>query len=740
MRRTLHFMLTVLPLTATLWFIAALAAADETVARQIEPWWETASPAARSAERLRTIAPESWSPAEREERTFVVPAEEGKSDEARLLPYDLFATADVFHYPADQSKFQGGMQVVYEVVQPADVMLRCNSGSALWRCENTSNGKQTVFYTGGTWDLTGEGVFSLDMPITSWRSYIGAPFAKGAYVVDALGMQVYRAESGEHVKAMRPQNLRGAVDPDAWFSVANLTEYEISITEIATDWGKSGYVGAVVTLTDADGESFDLPGAEVTAIASGEGEHESTVVALAPRGGIYEPGSVNYRFKFFGTYAPEFYDKQQITVKATVWVLGPDGVTREEQVERVIRRGQAEPVPLATWQNQQRREDVRTADGRLMESRFLWTHGQYFKWWQSLENADAALLATGMIGANIFGGGIYFNGRSHVRTDKMITLESIWEGPDVFAYLIEKAHAAGIEVHSAVNCASGGGGYGGPQLLLEHPEWAVESPSGERSERIVDMHRPEFRAHFAEFIADVVSRYEVDGIKLDFTRVMERCYCAKCREEYEQLTSRDLMEDAKPPYTEEYISWQEDAVGDLVRRTREAMNSVRQGLKLSHWGHDEPGNPSFQGRRPDVWLNNGWIDWFEIGCYGGDPDAAVRTWSRIARMVDQPECVWPAFGFYIGNIPQPGTATDTYVPIPRYNEFTGDGFHSKEGAMGCRRPVVMAPMYEAFRDTCGLNGFALFDLCQHTKETAKAYGEELFVEPAVPWYPADAPE
>jgi len=38
-----------------------------------------------------------------------------------------------------------------------------------------------------------------------------------------------------------------------------------------------------------------------------------------------------------------------------------------------------------------------------------------------------------------------------------------------------------------------------------------------------------------------------------------------------------------------------------------------------------------------------------------------------------------------------------------------------------------------------LNGFALFDLCHLTKETAEAYGKELFVEPALPWYPDPTP-
>ena len=714
-------------------------AAEASTAREIEPWWEDASPAARSAERLREIAPDSWPAAERERRAFDIPAVEGQSESASLLPYDLFASADVFHYPEDESKFQGGLHVVYEVLQPADVILRSNSGSAFWKCENTSNGKITVFYTGGTWDLRKEAAFSLNMPIISWRSYTGAPFAKGAYVVDSLGMQVYHAETGEHLKVIRQHSLGGAVGPDAWFTVADLKKYEIAITEVASDWEREGYVGVVVTLTDAAGETFDVPGAEVTAYVSGGGDHETCVVPLEPRGGIYEKGSVNYRFKFFGTYPPEFYDKKRITVKASVWVLGPDGVTREEQIEKVVLRDEAEPVPLHVWENAERRKDERTADGQLRESRFLWGHGQYFKWWQSLENADQALKATRMIGANIFGGGIYFNGRAHVRTEKMVTLDSIWEGPDVFAYLLEQAHAAGIEVHSAVNCAYGGSGYMGPRALETHPEWGVEGPDGERSTKIIDLHRSEYRQYFIGFIVDVARRYDIDGIKLDFTRIAERCYCEKCRREYRQATGRDLLEDAKPPYTEAYIQWQEDAVSALVKGIREGLDAVRPGIKLSHWGHDEPGSPSFQGRRPDVWLNNGWIDWFEICCYGGSPDDAVRSWSRIARMVERPECVWPAFGFYIRSIPPPGEPTETYVPIPRKNEFTGDGFHAPANTMGCRRPRVLIPMYEAFRDTCGLNGFALFDLCHLTKETAEAYGKELFVEPALPWYPDPRP-
>ena len=717
---------------------------DTAVARRITPWWEQASPAARSVERLRRKNLGSQSPGQREARAYRVPPVEGESGAAELVVHDLFASADAFHFPDDETKFQGGLYVVYEVLEPADVILRVDSGSAFWSCENVSLGKRSVFYTRGKWALSETGVFALDLPVAGWKSYTGAPFAKGAYVLDRVGMQLYHGTTGKHLKVLKPNKLassasdggRGAMGPDTWFTVADLTAYTIGVNDVTSDWGRSGYVGATVRLTDADGERFDLPGAEVSAEVSSGGPHETTTIRLAPRGGIYERGSIEYSYRFFGTYPEEFYDKNRITVKATVWVLGPDGLAREEKVEKTVSRDSSAPVPLQSWQNLEPRRPPRVADGRLCESRVLWVHGSYFQWWKSIENADQALRATKMLNANIFGGGVFFAGRSHVRTEKMVTLESVWEGPDVFEHLISQAHAAGIEVHPAVNCAIGGGGWGGPQLLQERPEWAVVDANGKRlnegNASVSDLHRPEFRETFVGYVVDMARRYEIDGVKLDFTRTKQRCYCERCREEYRGLTGRDLADDSRPPYTPAYIKWQEDAVSALVRGIRQGLDSVRTGIKLSHWGHDEPGNPSYQGRRPDIWLNNGWIDWFEIGCYGGDPDAAVRTWSRIARMVDRPECVWPAFGFYIGNTAS--APADSYVVIPRKNEFTGDGFHSR--TMGCRRPKVLAPMVRAFRDQCGLNGLALFDLCQLTRAVAEAYGTELFTESAVPWFPA----
>jgi hypothetical protein len=70
--------------------------------------------------------------------------------------------------------------------------------------------------------------------------------------------------------------------------------------------------------------------------------------------------------------------------------------------------------------------------------------------------------------------------------------------------------------------------------------------------------------------------------------------------------------------------------------------------------------------------------------------------------------------------------------VPFTLTVTGDRIHP---GVFARKPEVLAPMYQAFRDTCQLNGFGIFDLSYMTEETAQGTGKLLFPEQAVPWYP-----
>ena len=105
---------------------------------------------------------------------------------------------------------------------------------------------------------------------------------------------------------------------------------------------------------------------------------------------------------------------------------------------------------------------------------------------------------------------------------------------DPFDYLLRRAHEAGIAVHAWVNvCYVWSDGRNDPppgHIVREHPEWLVVNRAGVRmDERPVDEWRgvagyfvspalSAVRNHTTEVVRDIVTRYVVDGVHLDYIR------------------------------------------------------------------------------------------------------------------------------------------------------------------------------------------------------------------------------
>ncbi|MBM3497896.1 MAG: hypothetical protein FJX74_04415, partial [Armatimonadetes bacterium] len=84
--------------TLVLWSLCGAAPAQDTVARQVEPWWLSNAPEARAARRLQDLHPEQWSPQEAERRVLhIAPAMGDFEGYGRLRILDLFATAALVH-------------------------------------------------------------------------------------------------------------------------------------------------------------------------------------------------------------------------------------------------------------------------------------------------------------------------------------------------------------------------------------------------------------------------------------------------------------------------------------------------------------------------------------------------------------------------------------------------------------------------------------------------------------------
>ena len=101
---------------------------------------------------------------------------------------------------------------------------------------------------------------------------------------------------------------------------------------------------------------------------------------------------------------------------------------------------------------------------------------------------------------------------------------------DPLERIIELAHQKGIEVH--------------PWFVISarnrdfFSEYYDGSPEG-----AFNVHRPEFREFITNFILEVVQKYDVDGINLDYIRSMGVCTSSYGVEDYKNKFNRDLLVD-----------------------------------------------------------------------------------------------------------------------------------------------------------------------------------------------------
>ena len=174
---------------------------------------------------------------------------------------------------------------------------------------------------------------------------------------------------------------------------------------------------------------------------------------------------------------------------------------------------------------------------------------------------------------------------------------------DPLATLLRIAHEEGVEVHPWFAVS-----YRGRDFLpkFRDPETPPEA---------FEMHRPGFRDFIVKMILDVVERYDVDGINLDFIRTQGVTRSRFVAERYREATGRDLETDGRSfdargcmkPHLQRFL---DSAVEDVVRRVSEGIRSRKPGAILSVDGQPIPSMlcPSQEGRQEVAWANRGMVD------------------------------------------------------------------------------------------------------------------------------------
>lgn len=204
-------------------------------------------------------------------------------------------------------------------------------------------------------------------------------------------------------------------------------------------------------------------------------------------------------------------------------------------------------------------------------------------------------------------------------------------GFDPLATAVREAHANGLKIHAWCNTLTGWKGKKPAlpgQLFAAHPNWFVRDEDG-RLPTTGDFYLPlnpalpEVRAHLVALFEEIVTRYDVDGIQLDYVRyVLDEQKDRRDRfpgdpatlDLYRRQTGLAPAENAAA-----WHHWRAAQITQLVREVREMLARRRPEAMLSASVWASPLNGYRDHMQNAVsWLNVGLLDTIFTMTYSGN--------------------------------------------------------------------------------------------------------------------------
>jgi uncharacterized lipoprotein YddW (UPF0748 family) len=160
---------------------------------------------------------------------------------------------------------------------------------------------------------------------------------------------------------------------------------------------------------------------------------------------------------------------------------------------------------------------------------------------------------------------------------------------DPLAYLLAKAHGAGIQVHAWMVAfpAWSDRKHAPPSnhVATLHPEWMTVHKDGHRMTvwdgdegEFLDPGVPEVQSYLVGVVRELVTKYPVDGVHLDYIRYPGRQWGYNPVSVYRFLNETGHTPAGSP---KEWDQWRRDQVTNVVTRISRAIEEARPSVRLS---------------------------------------------------------------------------------------------------------------------------------------------------------------
>ncbi len=576
------------------------------------------------------------------------------------------------------------LSIRYNVLGTAPVLLNSRMGTEYWNLYHCANETISALYTAEDIDLSKPGEATVSVARASVGARYGPELAKG--LVGLRGHYYFLVDQPDRqwldVVSPPPFFDDEALARKLTFTLANLSEFRLSFGAVESTWEAGGPLRVRLTVTDADGDEYPVVNVPARA-AAGDWQAELPM----------QVDAVGVPSGWLGCALPAEGVPEEVRLSATVSAMTPDG-PRSVDVTGVAKRGEGRKTAEEMAGTPGAPPIPRNARGMLRETRALWVNPKSFV---TRADADNLLDRARRARLNAIVPDIFVRDSFIGKSDLMPMSSSVEEeGFDPLAYLIEQAHAAGIEVHPWF-CVT----YRDAKFRERLPGVDILDEEGQPRPLGADAHRPEYRDFIVNLMVGVARDYPVDGIHLDYIRSIEDCYCEKCRAEFQAEFGKPLTEATE----EDWTAWQRAAIGDIVRRTAEGVRRARPGAWMSAAVFSGLRSGARQGQDPARWAREGWLD-LVIPMDYAVQSLAVRSHERefLEALDDDRKLV------------------------------TGLSLYMRVGEQAVPRdPERVKQQIELVR-ALGIHGYCLFEGGYLSEEIVEALNTETNRELAVPYY------
>lgn len=215
---------------------------------------------------------------------------------------------------------------------------------------------------------------------------------------------------------------------------------------------------------------------------------------------------------------------------------------------------------------------------------------------------------------------------------------------DPLAWMVKQCHERGMELHAWINPfrakTKTTNGLAPSHVAIKHPEWVFAYDG----QLILNPGVPEIRDYICKVAADIVARYDIDGLHID-----DYFYPYP-------VAGQVIPDDREYQLNKNGISnkgdWRRDNVNVFIKQLYETVHDVKPWVKFGvspfgiyrnkksspTIGSETNGLQNYDDLYADVlmWVNNGWVDYcvpqlyWQIGHKAADYGTLIKWWNKYA--------------------------------------------------------------------------------------------------------------